>query len=76
MTISGKYLIMEKEKKISQSIEFFVVFRNVADLRFLPMLHIWTNGSMLCYVKMLSYTHDLIPDICWQHLDNLELHKY
>ena len=25
---------------------------------------------------MLSYAKDLIPDICKQHLDNADLHKY
>ena len=75
MPISGN-ISSWKRKKISQSIEFFAVFTNVADLRFLPMLHIWTDGSISCYVKMLSYTHDLIPDICWQHLSNLELQTY
>ena len=31
---------------------------------------------ILTYVKMLSYAEDLIPKICWQHLDNSEIHKY
>ena len=35
-----------KGKKISQSFEFFAVFTNVADLRFLPMLHIWTDANI------------------------------
>ena len=36
------------------------------------MLYIWTDA----YIKMLSYAKDLIPDICGQHLNNSELHKY
>ena len=55
--------------------EFFAVCTNVTDLTFLPMLYIWTDASKLSYVKMLSYADDLIPDICGQHLNNLELHK-
>ena len=35
-----------KGKKINQSFEFFAVFTNVADLRFLPMLHIWTDANI------------------------------
>ena len=55
--------------------EFFAVCTNVADLAFLPMLSIWTNASILI---MLEYYHakDLIPYICGQHLNNLELHKF
>ena len=32
--------------------------------------------SMLSYIKMLSYAKDLIPNICRQHLNYSELHKY
>ena len=46
------------------------------DLAFLPLLYIWTDASKLSYVKLLSYAEDLIPDICGQHLNNSELHKY
>ena len=46
------------------------------DLTFLPMLYTWTNASILSYVTTVSYTQDLIPDICRQHLNNSELHKY
>ena len=55
--------------------EFFAVCTNVSDLAFLPMLSIWTNASILI---MLKYYHakDLIPDICGQQLNNLELHKF
>ena len=37
------------------------------------MLYIWTNASILSYVKMLSYAKDLIPDICGQHLNNSQI---
>ena len=40
------------------------------------MLYISTDALLLSYVKMLSYAKDLIPDICGQHLNNLEIHKY
>ena len=40
------------------------------------MLYTWTDASILSYVKMLSYAKDLISDICGQHLNNSELHKY
>ena len=40
------------------------------------MLYIQTNASILSYVKMLLYAKDLIPDICGQHLNYSELHKY
>ena len=59
-----------------QAIEFFAVCTHVADLTFLPMLYIWTDASMLSDVKMLSWVKDLIPDICGQHSNNLELYKY
>ena len=55
--------------------EFFTVSTKMADLTFLPMLYISTDDSILCYVKMLSYAKDLIPDICGQHLNYSELHK-
>ena len=45
-------------------------------LIFLPMLYIWTYASILSYDKMLSYAKYLISDICGQHLNNSELHKY
>ena len=44
--------------------------QNMTALTFLPMLYMWTDASILSYVKMLSYAKDLIPDICWQHLNN------
>ena len=47
----------------------------MTDLTFLPMLHMWTDVSILSYVKILSYAEDLIPDIRGQCLDNPELHK-
>ena len=34
----------------------------MTDLTFLSMLYIWTDVSMLSYVKMVSYSRDLIPD--------------
>ena len=40
------------------------------------MVYMWTNTSVLSYVKMLSYAKDVIPDICGQNLNNLELLKY
>ena len=40
------------------------------------MLYIWTYASILSYDKMLSYAKYLISDICGQHLNNSELHKY
>ena len=40
----------------------------MTDLTFLPMLYMWTDASILRYVKILSYAKDLIPDICGQHL--------
>ena len=39
----------------------------MTDLTFLPMLYIWTNDSILSYVKMLSNVQDWIPNICGQH---------
>ena len=50
--------------------EFFAVSTKMADLTFLPMLCIWTDVSILSYVKMLSYSKYSIPDICGQHLNN------
>ena len=43
---------------------------------FLPMLYIWTDVSILSYLKMLLYTKDFIPDIYEKQLNNLKLHKY
>ena len=40
------------------------------------MLYIWTNASILNYVKMLPHVKDLIADICGEHLNNSELYKY
>ena len=34
--------------------EFFTVSIKMTDLTFLPMLYIWTDDSILSYVKMLS----------------------
>ena len=48
----------------------------MACVTFLPMLYIWTDVSILSYVKMLPYAKDFIPDICWKQLNNLKLHKY
>ena len=57
--------------------EFFAVSTKMINLTFLPMLHIWTDASILSYVKMLSYAKDLIiPEICGQHFNDSELHKY
>ena len=36
----------------------------------------WFNISYVKMFKMLSYAKDSIPDICAQHLNNSELHKY
>ena len=55
---------------------FFAVSTKMTDLTFLPMLHIWTDVSILSYVKMLLYAKALIPDIYGQHLNNSDLHKY
>ena len=49
---------------------FSHVSTKMTDLTFLPMLYIWTDASILSYVKMFSYAKDLIPDICGQHLNN------
>ena len=57
------------------TIEFFAVFTKMADLTFLSMLYISTDASILSYVKMLSHAKYLIPDICGQHLNYLELYK-
>ena len=58
------------------AVEFFTVSLKMTDLTFLPMLYTWTDASILRYVKMLSYAKDLIPNICGQHLNNSELHKF
>ena len=55
------------------TIEFFTVSTKMTDLKFLLMLYIWTNVSMLNYVKMLSYAKDLIPEMFREHLNNSEL---
>ena len=39
-------------------IEFFVVCPNVVNVTFLPKLYIWTDASILSYIKMLSYAKD------------------
>ena len=49
--------------ELSDIFEFFTLFTKMTDLTFLPMLYTWTNASILNYVKMLSYTKDLNPDI-------------
>ena len=54
------------------AMSYVVVSTNVVDLIFLPMLYIWAHISILSYVKMLSHAKDLIPNICGQHLNNLE----
>ena len=56
--------------------EFFGVSTKITDLTFLPLLQIGTDASILSYVKMMSYAKEMIPDICGQHLNNSELHKY
>ena len=61
---------------MSYTVEFFTVSTKLTDLTFLPMLCTWTDASILNHVKMLSYTKDLIPVICGQHLNNSELQKY
>ena len=63
-------------KAKTRAIEFFGVSTKMTDLTFLPMLYIWTDASILSYVKMLPCAKDLIPDICGQHLNTLELYKY
>ena len=40
----------------------FSQFPQNIDLTFLPMLYIWTDASVLSYVKM-SYAKDWIPQI-------------
>ena len=61
---------MSKDNRVFDS------FHKMTDLTFLLMLYIWTDASILSYVKILSCGKDLIPDICGQHLNNSELHKY
>ena len=56
--------------------KFFAVSTKMTDLAFLPMLYTWTNASILSHTEIFSYAKDLIPDICGQHLNNSELHKY
>ena len=54
--------------------KFFAVSLETTELKFLSMLYILTDVSILSYVKMLSYDEDLIADICGQN-KNSELHK-
>ena len=62
--------VMSKDNRVFDS------FHKMTDLTFLLMLYIWTDASILSYVKILSCGKDLIPGLCGQKLNNSELHKY
>ena len=70
------FVVWKENKCVEfENISVFAALTKMTDLTFLPMFYILTDDPILSHDKMLSYAKDLIPDICWQHLNNSKLHK-